>query len=93
MIAYVASFYLTIFLHITPILFSGKILDIFMLIEYAAVDHLLLGLLTSNREKILSFKSEDLIISFLKEDLMNECLEFDGVGGFMLSDSLELFLR
>lgn len=90
--AYLAPFYLTIFLHITPIKHSGKLLDIFTLVEYEAVDQLLLGLLTSNRSKILNFKTEDQIIIYFKEDLMKESLKNDGVGSFVLADSLERFL-
>lgn len=64
-----------------------------MLIEYDAVDHLLLGLLTSNKTKILEMEDEDEITTFFKEELMDGCLSNDGVGSFMLADSLFQFLQ
>lgn len=64
-----------------------------MLIEYDAVDHLLLGLLTSNRSKILDMEEEDQITTFFREELMQNCLSHDGVGSFMLADSLFEFLK
>ena len=91
--AYLAPFYLTIFLHVTPIKHSGKILDIFMLVEYEVVDHLLIGLLTSLRKRILDMPSEDDIILFFRDQLMEECLEHDNIGSFLMTDSLEDILK
>ena len=73
--------------------FAGKILDIFMLVEYDIVDHLLIGLLTSLQNKLLEMKQEDDILVFFKEGLMNYCLKNDNIGSFMLLDSLEMFLN
>jgi hypothetical protein len=80
-------------MHVTPIKYSGKLLDIFCLVEEEVVDNLLTGLLMSKKKILMDFENESQIMSYLKEDLMISALKCDSVGSFLLPDSLEMFLR
>lgn len=91
MLAYVAPFYLTIFMHVTPIKYSGKLLDIFCLVEEEVVDNLLTGLLMSKKKILLGFHVESQIMDYFKDDMMTSALKCDCVGSFLLPDSLQLF--
>ena len=90
--AYVASFYLTISLHISPIKYSGKVIDIYMLLEYQAIDHILLGLLQTYKNRILSAPSPNSVLEFFKYDLMKESLKSDNMGGYINQKSLDLLM-
>lgn len=91
--AYVASFYMTICLHITPIKLSGKVLDLFMLLEYKAIDHLLIGMIQSYKERIINAEGPNQVLEFFKFDLMKESLKGDNIGSFINSKSLNLLLE
>lgn len=80
-------------MHVTPIKYSGKLIDIFCLVEEEVVDNLLTGLLMSKKKTLMGFENEAQIMSYLKEDLMDSALKCDSVGSFLLPDSLEMFLR
>lgn len=54
--SYFASFYLTIFTHITPLHLTGKIIDLYMLAEVEVIDYLILGMLQLLKKKIMNFE-------------------------------------
>jgi len=93
MLAYVSPFYLTVFLHITPFEYCGKILDIFMVVGFEVVHHLLLAILSSKQSKLLAMDNEGEIIEYLKCDLMKEIISSDNFSNLLLPDSLyQLFI-
>jgi len=63
-----------------------------MLLEYEAIDHLLLGLLQRFQKKIMAFKSPVDVLDFFKFELMKECLASDNIGAYINPKSLETFL-
>lgn len=78
LITYFASFYLTIFTHITPFHLSGKILDLFMLAEIEVVDCLLLGMLQLLRPRIMEIEDSGLLLQFFASRMVEEALESEG---------------
>ena len=92
MIAYVASYYLTLCLHITPMQFSGKVIDLFMLLEYKCMDFILLGLFKTHKKRIMSFNDPSEILGYFKMDLMKESLRFDQIGAYLDIYSLKKLL-
>lgn len=93
MISYVSTFYLTICLHITPMQLSGKILDIFMLLELELVDHILIGLLEAHRQKILEMDNASDIMDYFKNKMMSESLLNENIGFFINEESLKKLIR
>jgi len=80
-------------MHVTPIKYSGKLLDIFCLVEEEVVDNLLTGLLMSKKNILIGFHVESQIMDYFKDDMMTSALKCDSVGSFLLPDSLQLFLH
>ena len=90
--AYFASFYLTFFLHLTPIDLSGRILDTFMIFEHNFVDHMLLGLLEKNKKLILEIDRQDQLLKYIKYQMVKDnLLESGGISKLFLGESLNLF--
>lgn len=69
--------------------FSGKILDIFMLLELELVDHILIGLLEVHREKILEMENASYIMDYFKNKMMSESLLNENIGFFINEESLQ----
>jgi len=80
-------------MHVTPIKYSGKLLDIFCLVEEELVDHLLLGLIMCHKLYIQSLPNESQILVYFKDELLDQSLGHDTSGSYLLPDSLEKFLK
>lgn len=72
---------------------SGKVLDLFMLLEYKVVDHLLIGMLECYSDRILSAEGPNQVLEFFKFDLMKESLKGDNIGSFINSKSMAIILE
>ena len=75
----------------TPVEDSHRIFTAFLLIEYDIVDHVLMGLLTFYKQKILGFNKFGNMMKFIKNDMLSSTLRTDHLGSLFLVDSLELF--
>jgi hypothetical protein len=75
-------------MHITPLQLSGKIVDLYLMIGEYAVHYVLMGVLQSQKDKIMAFHSEEYIMSYLKNDLMRDVFQTGGIGSVLLADHL-----
>ena len=87
-VAYFASFYLTICMHITPMEMAGKILDIFFMVGEDSIHYVIMGVLKSVREQLMSFPTEEKILVFLKNDLMRQVFTSGCIGSILIFDHL-----
>ena len=89
--AYFSTFYLTIFQHMVPVQHSHKIFTAFLLIGYDVVDHILMGMLTFNKQKIIEMEEVFDLSRFIQREMVRTTLEYDFVSSLFLIDSLEMF--
>ena len=75
-------------MHITPLKLSGKILDIFMLLEHEMVDHILIGLLQVHEDKLMAMDHAANVMEYFKNSLMADSLTSDTIGNFINEESL-----
>lgn len=78
-------------MHITPLHLSGKIFDLYLMIGELAVHYVLMGVLASQRDKIMNLPSEEFIMSYLKNDLMNDVFHTGSIGSVLLAEHLNEF--
>lgn len=91
-VAYFASFYLTVCMHITPMEFAAKILDLFLIIGEDTIHYLLMGILISQKNYLLSLANEEQILNFLKNDLMRQVFKTEHIGSFLMLEDWEKIL-
>lgn len=60
-----------------------------MLLEYKAVDHILIGLIETYKQRIMEAGNQTEVLEFFKFDLMKESLEGENIGCFINSESLK----
>jgi hypothetical protein len=75
-------------MHITPLKLSGKIIDIFMLLEHEMVDHILIGLLQIHEEKLMAMEHAAMVMDYFKNQLMQDSLTRENIGNFINEESL-----
>lgn len=75
-------------MHITPLELSGKIIDLYLMIGEVTIHYVLMGVLESQKSKLLSLKSEEQIMSYLKNDLMRDVFETGCVGSILIAEHL-----
>lgn len=88
LMTYFIPFYMTLFLHMTPMVLSGKILDLYMMISNQIVDHLLMGLLVAFKGEILKLDNEDKICRFIQKELMEKALIDNTLSNLLMPDLL-----
>ncbi len=91
-VAFFASYYLTVCMHITPMESAAKILDLFLVIGEDTIHYLLMGILISQKSHLLSLKNEEEILGFLKNDLMRSAFKSDHIGSFLMLEDWEKIL-
>lgn len=104
LITYFASFYLTIFLNLTPVEISHTLISTFSLVGYDLVDHILLGLLVIHQKEILELDGLGEVMKFVTKKMVNISFKCDvsksykdrefenyriGIGGILLVGSIE----
>ena len=67
-------------------------MDTFFILGEATIDHILLGLITSNKEQILGFENQNDVLNFFKEDLIKDSI-LDGISNVFLIESLDYFTK
>ena len=92
-VAYFASFYLTVCMHITPMEYAAKILDLFLIIGEETIHYLLMGILISQKTHLLSLENEEQILNFLKNDLMRQVFKSEHIGSFLMLEDWEKILE
>lgn len=90
-LAYFASFCLTICMHIIPLEFAGKVLDLYLMAGEATIYYVLKGVLMSQRSKIMSLPSEEAIMNYLKNDLMKDIFTTGNIASILLMEDLQSF--
>ena len=104
LISYFASFYLTLFMNLTPVEISHTLISTFCLVGYDVVDHILMGLLVIHQDKILELEDVGEVMKFVTKEMVNISLNCDigksfkqlerenyrmGIGSLLLVGSIE----
>ena len=92
-IAYFAPFFLTICMHITPLELSGKIIDMYLTMRENTIHYVIMGVLETQRAKLLAMKSEEQIMAYLKNDLMRDVFETGCIGSVLQVNHLDEFFN
>lgn len=90
-VAYFAPFYLTICMHITPLGLAGKIIDLYLMIRENTIHYVIMGVLQTQRTKLLDLDSEEQIMAYLKNDLMRDVFETGCIGSVLIAEHLMEF--
>lgn len=104
LISYFASFYLTLFMNLTPVEISHTLISTFCLVGYDLVDHILMGLLVIHEKRILECDGLGEVMKFVTKEMVNISLNCDvskcfkeqeresykiGIGSLLLVGSIE----
>ena len=92
-VVYFASFYLSVCMHITPMEYSAKILDMFLFIGEDTIHYILMGLLISNKQYIMDMDNEEEILNFLKNEIMKSTFKNGCIGSILMFEDWSTILN
>lgn len=80
-------------MHIIPLEYAGKVLDLYLMAGEPTIYYVLKGVLLSQRSKIMSLPSEEAIMNYLKNDIMKDIFTTGNIASILLIEDLERFYK